>query len=216
MENQDSQKDEKEGILLDLGKRRNKLTEKGVNFKLSTLLSKRNRINSKLLRQPSAIQDLMYSAKKMVTVEKEIAQFDCIFKQVLLVNQEYHSLLDEQEKPTYEEWFEEVDERVFTFKHQVHNWLRDAEMERANTSIQSSKKVSKTCSSGSSRRTKISSSGSNFSRSSRERAEEEKAKPAEMMAEAEFFQPRKLAENKAEQLRVQEKLTKAKAKISSL
>ena len=209
MENQDSQKDEKEGILLDLGKRRNKLTEKGVNFKLSTLLSKRNRINSKLLRQPSAIQDLMYSAKK-------IAQFDCIFKQVLLVNQEYHSLLDEQEKPTHEEWFEEVDERVFTFKHQVHNWLRDAEMERANTSIQSSKKVSKTCSSGSSRRTKISSSGSNFSRSSRERAEEEKAKPAEMMAEAEFFQRRKLAENKAEQLRVQEKLTKAKAKISSL
>ena len=209
MENQDSQKDEKEGILLDLGKRRNKLTEKGVNFKLSTLLSKRNRINSKLLRQPSAIQDLMYSAKK-------IAQFDCIFKQVLLVNQEYHSLLDEQEKPTYEEWFEEVDERVFTFKHQVHNWLRDAEMERANTSIQSSKKVSKSCSSGSSRRTKISSSGPNFSRSSTERAVEEKAKLAEMMAEAELFQRRELAKNKAEQLRVQEKLTKAKAKISSL
>ena len=105
MENGDSQKDEKEGILLDLGKRRNKFTEKGVNFKLSTLLSKRNRINSKLLRQPSAIQDLMYSAKKMVTIEEEIAQFDYIFKQVLLVHQEYHSLLDEEEKPTYEEWF---------------------------------------------------------------------------------------------------------------
>ena len=216
MENGDSQKDEKEGILLDLGKRRNKLTEKGVNFKLSTLLSKRNRINSKLLRQPSAIQDLMYSAKKMVTVEEEIAQFDYIFKQVLLAHQEYHSLLDEEKKPSYEEWFEQVDERVFTFKHQVHNWLSDAEMERANTSIQSSKKVSKSCSSGSSRRTKISSSGPNFSRSSTERAVEEKAKLAEMMAEAEFFQRRELAKNKAEQLRVQEKLTKAKAKISSL
>ena len=109
-----------------------------------------------------------------------------------------------------------MDERVFTFKHQVHNWLRDAEMERTNTSIQSFKKVSKSCSSGSSRRTKISISGSNFSRSSRERAVEEKAKLAELMAEAEFFQRRELKENKAKQLRVQEKLTKAKANISSL
>ena len=90
----------------------------------------------------------------MVTVEEEIAQFDYIFKQLLLVHQEYHSFLDKEEKPTDEEWFEKVDERVFTFKHQVHNWLRYAEMERANTSRQSSKKGSKSCSSGSSRRTK--------------------------------------------------------------
>ena len=45
----------------------------------------------------------MCSAKNMVTVEEEIAQFDYIFKQLLLVHQEYHSLLDEEEKPTDEE-----------------------------------------------------------------------------------------------------------------
>ena len=112
----------------------------------------------------------------MVTVKEEIAQFDYIFKQLLLVHQEYHLLLDEEEKPTEEEWFEEVDERVFTFKHQVHNWLRDTDMERANTSRQSSKKGSKSCSSRSSRRTKTSSSG---------RAVEEKSK---LVAEAEFLQ----------------------------
>ena len=39
--------------------------------------------------------------------------------------------MDEEEKPTDEEWFEEEDERAFTFKHQFHNWLKDAEMERA-------------------------------------------------------------------------------------
>ena len=83
----------------------------------------------------------------MVTVEKEIAQFDYIFEQLLLVHQEYHSLLDEEEKPTDEEWFEEVDERVFTFKRQVHNWMSDPEMEHANTSRQSSKKGRKLCSS---------------------------------------------------------------------
>ena len=41
IENEDTQKDEKEGTLLDLGKRRKKLTEKGVSFKLSTFLSKK-------------------------------------------------------------------------------------------------------------------------------------------------------------------------------
>ena len=128
IENGDPQKDEKGGTLEDQGKRRKKLTEKVVSFKLSTLLSKRNRMNSRLLRQLSAFQDLMYSTKNMVTVEEEIAQFDYIFEQLLLVHQEYYSLQDEEEKPTDEEWFEEVDESVFTFKCQVHNWLRDAEM----------------------------------------------------------------------------------------
>ena len=100
MLNRDTQKDEKEGTLLDLGKRRKNLTEKGVSFKLSTLLSKRNRMKSSLLSQSSTIQDLMYSAKNMVTVQEEIEQFDYIFKQLLLVHQEYHSLLDEGEKPS--------------------------------------------------------------------------------------------------------------------
>ena len=41
---------------------------------------------------------------------------------------------------------------------------------------------------------------------------EEKAKLAELMAEVEFMQQRQMAENRAEQLRVQEKLAKAKAR----
>ena len=148
----------------------------------------------------------------MVIIEEEIAQCEYIFKQLLLVHQEYHSLLDEEEKSSDEESFEEVDEPVFTFEHQVHNWLRDAAMGRANTSRQSSKKSIKSCSSGSSRRTKTSSSGNNSSRSSKERAAEEKAKLAELIAEAEFLQQRQLAKNKPERLRVQEKLAKAEAR----
>ena len=42
---------------------------------------------------------------------------------------------------------------------------------------------------------------------------EEKAKLAELMAEAEFMQQRHMAENRAEQLRVQEKLAKVKARL---
>ena len=41
---------------------------------------------------------------------------------------------------------------------------------------------------------------------------EEKSKLAELIAEAEFLQQRQLGENKAEQLRVQEKLAKFKAR----
>ena len=50
------------------------------------------------------------------------------------------------------------------------------------------------------------------SKSSRERALEEKAKLAEIMAEARFLEKRQLAENQAERLKVQKKLAKVKAR----
>ena len=152
------------------GKRSRKLTEKGRSLKLSTLSNKRRKMNSRLVRQSGTIEDLMYPLKNYMTVEEALAQFDYIFKQLLLVHQEYHSLLEDDEKLADEEWFEEVDERVFTFKHKVY--------------------------SGSSRKTKSSNSGS--SRCSKERAMEEKAKLAELMAEVEFMQQRQMAENRAE------------------
>ena len=53
------------------------------------------------------------------------------------------------------------------------------------------------------RTTKTSSIGSTSRISSKERAVQEKAKLAELIAEAEFLQHRQLAENKVEQLSVQ-------------
>ena len=97
---------------------------------------------------------------------------------------------------------------MFTFKHKVYNWLKEAETERSAKKVYS-KKGSKSTSSDSSRK---SSNSSGSSRCSKERAMEEKAKLAELMAEVEFMQQRQMAENRAEQLRVQEKLVKAKAR----
>ena len=190
------------------GKRSRKLTEKGWSLKLSTLSNTRRKMNSRLVRQSGTIEDLMYSSKNYMTVEEALAQFDYIFKQLLLVHQEYHSLLEDDEKLADEEWFEEVDERVFTFKHKVYNWLKEAETERSAKKVYS-KKGSKSTSSDSSRK---SSNSSGSSRCSKERAMEEKAKLAGLMAEVEFMQQRQMAENRAEQLRVQEKLVKAKAR----
>ena len=90
-----------------------------------------------------------------------------------------------------EEWFEEVDERAFTFKHKVYNCLKEAETERSAKKAYSKKRST---SSGSSRKTKSSNSSSS-SKCSKERAMEEKAKLVELMAEAEFMQQRQMAEN---------------------
>ena len=203
--------EEGEKILDDVpsqGKISRKLTEKGWSLKLSTLSNTRRKMNSRLIRQSGTIEDLMYSSKNYVTVDKALVQFDYIFKQLLLVNQEYHSLLEDDEKLADEEWFEKVDERVFTFKHKVYNWLKEGETERSAKKVYS-KKGSRSTSSGS---RKKSSNSSGSSRCSKERAIEEKAKLAGLMAEAEFMQQRQMAENRAEQLRVLEKLAKAKAR----
>ena len=111
--------EEEENILNDVasqGKRSRELTEKGRSLKLSTLNNTRRKMNSRLVRQSGTIEDLMYSSKNYMTVEEALAQFDYIFKQLLLVHQEYHSLLEDDEKLADEKWFEEVDvdECVFT------------------------------------------------------------------------------------------------------
>ena len=118
--------------------------------------------------------------------------------------------LDESLKPDKyndDEWFEEVDERVFTLKHKVCNWLEDAEAEQGHSCKKSSKIGSKSTNSGSSRRTEPSNC-----KSSRERAMEEKAKLAEILAQVEFLEKRQLAKNQGERLKIQEKLAKAKSR----
>ena len=40
-------------------------------------------------------------------------------------------MLEDDEKLADEEWFEEVDERLFTFKHKVYNWLKEGESKRS-------------------------------------------------------------------------------------
>ena len=68
-------------------------------------------------------------------------------------------MLEEENKLESEEWFEKIDERVFSFKHRVHNWLNDAEIEEAKSATHSSRK-------GARARTSKSRSGSSRSSSS--------------------------------------------------
>ena len=75
---------------------------------------------------------MMYSSKNHVAVEEEMAQFNFVFKELQQVHQENQSLLSEVEKVDDEDWFEEVDERVFAIKHKVHHWLKQVELEHEN------------------------------------------------------------------------------------
>ena len=158
-------------------------------------MDKRRKLNSRLLRLSGAVEDLMYSSKNQVAVEEEMAQFNFVFKELHQVHQEYQSLLSEMEKGDDEDWFEEVDEKVFTFKHKVHYWLKQVELEHQNSSrsLSKSSKSKKSSPSRSSEKTKSSSS-----RSSKDTAMEEKAKLAELMAEAEFLEKRQQVENEAQ------------------
>ena len=88
--------------------------------------------------------------------------------------------------------------------------MNEAETERSAKTAYTMK-GSKSTSSGSSGKAN-SSNSSGRSRCSNERAMREKAKLAELMAEAEFMQQRQMAENQAKQLKVQEKLAKAQVR----
>ena len=113
------------------------------------------------------------------------------------------------EKEKQNQWFDEIDERFFSFTHKARNWLKDVALEEEKASRHSSKRSSK--SSGHSKKSgsssRLSSNGS-----SKERAAVEKAKLAELMMEAEFLKKKQIIQNQAEKLNIEEKLAKAQAR----
>ena len=92
-----------------------------------------------------------------------------------------------------DDWFDDLGNRVCTFKRKIHSWLRSAETER---------KSSKGSSRSSESRQNKSSGSSRKSQSSCARELEEKARIAELMAEAEYIEQRQLAENQAQMLKI--------------
>ena len=68
--------------------------------------------------------------KNSVIAEEELAQFDDLFKQLMKVHNEYLSIeVNGNEKEKQNQWFDEISERVFSFKHKACNWLKDVALE---------------------------------------------------------------------------------------
>ena len=80
-------------------------------------------------------------------VSEEFKQYDDLLKLFSRVQGEYHGKFDDDQQKADDFWFDKVDQKIFTFKHSVHNYLRE------NEEVMSRR-------SGSSRKTKSSSSSS--------------------------------------------------------
>ena len=133
-----------------------------------------------MMRKSKLIDDLMYSLKNLQTVEEEKQQFDAQFKLFVETHNEYMKLLPEDMHEDEENWFETIDEVVFTQKHKIYNWMK--EVENDNKSVKSSrnsKNSSGRSSKGSSRSSRSNSSKNSCGRTSIEAiALEEKLKMA--------------------------------------
>ena len=104
----------------------------------------------------------------------------------------------------FDNWFEDLYARIFTFKHKVRNWLKEGEVDR---------KSGKSIRSKSSRHSKSSSGSSSGSLKSR--LAEEKAKLTEIAAEAKYVEKKQELQHCAEKLKIEEKLFKAETRLKT-
>ena len=160
-------------------KRMKKLTENGLQYQISLLEERRQKLNTKLIRKSTEIEDLLLSMRNKVAVEAYMNQFNDVLDIFVKPDKEYKMLKQMNEED--DEWFENIDYWVCSFKHKIYNWLREAGREAHGDGKASSKiKSSKSCS------VKTSSSGS--SRSVKAKEIEEKATLAEILTKMEFIE----------------------------
>ena len=57
------------------GTRSRNLTPKGLAYKCNILQERRCRVNGRLIRKYATIEDLLFSARNLVAVQEEMAQF---------------------------------------------------------------------------------------------------------------------------------------------
>ena len=114
------------------GRRQRQLTEKGKEYKISLLESRKQRLYNQLMRKFCTIDDLLYSKDNFITVKEELQLFDSLFSQLILLCEEYNCLFNAEDSSLqeFDAWIEDFDAKIFTFKHKVRNWLKEAEVDR--------------------------------------------------------------------------------------
>ena len=187
-------------------RRTRQLTEKGKQYQINLLLDKRAKMVARLQRKTRAIDDLLYSSSNHVDVKEELQQYSDLFKLLSTHHEEYCELLGLEEQRNEVAWFDDLEQDVLNFKHKIHSWLRDS----------ADKGSSKASSKGSSRSKKSSRStrSSSSSKSSTKlNLSEEKAKVAELEAEATLLLEKQKAENQEKILQIQGEVARAKARL---
>ena len=163
-------------------------------YSSQVLLEKRKRLLYRLQRKYENISTLIQSKLNVRIVNEELNQYEDFLKMFLDTHYQYHNKLEDFQQIEDDNWFDEIDHNIFTFKHLVHNYIQDSEENRSRKSLKSSKSKKSSVSSGSR------SSGS--STSIKEQAVKEKMRLADLMAEVSYMKQKKLQELVVEELKI--------------
>ena len=189
--------------LLD-GKRNRKMREKGRQYRLVVLEKMRAHLVARTIRKSSEIDDLRYSYQNSITVKEELAQLNDMVMMLLEIHEEQEEIDEEYDDKI---WFDGMDQKIFSFKYKVCNWLKEGEKSRKLDQV--SRCRSKSSSKHSSKSSAKSSSSSKSRSSTKTKAIEEKVKVAELMMEDSFIKKRR---DQTRSLMVEEELAKAQAR----
>ena len=84
-----------------------------------------------------------HTHESVVTLKEDLQQLNDVFKLINEINQEMTELDDNYMEGM---WFSDIDDKIFTFKHRIHNWLREGEqlvkLERKSKSLRKTSKSS--------------------------------------------------------------------------
>ena len=192
-----------------------KLAEKCREYQLSKFDDRWKRTASRLTRKSGMINEMLYPSINASAVKEQLNQVDDLFQIIESIQKKMITL-----EPNYndDDWFDKLDEKVFSIKHKIHGWLKDVEKEseaitavsRRRAASRTSRSISSRSSSGKSTKSSRSSAGRSNT-SIKDQAIIEKMKVAELLAEQKYIKRRKAAELEAESLRIQQKVDKEKA-----
>ena len=101
------------------GQRPRKPTSKGLEYKISLLKERREKMYSRLARKSNAVKELFYSSKNKVAVEEEMLQINDLTKLLMSLHDKCNELLGEEDRVESDKWLDMVDEQMFTFKRKV-------------------------------------------------------------------------------------------------
>ena len=118
-------------------------------------------------------------------MEEELAQFNDLFKVLQGIHEEYNALLEDEERATDDDWFDDLDNGVCAFKRKTLNWVNSAREEQQSS--RHSSRSSRSQNSIYSRRSSES-KGSRSSKSSKEKEVEDRVRMAELLAEAQYIE----------------------------